>query len=270
MIINWADLNLDPVAVSFGPVTIYWYALAYLTGFLGGWAVAKWACRLDQNKFRPTETDIDDFMTWAILGILLGGRIGYVLFYNLPFYESDPLAALKIWQGGMAWHGGLIGVVTVIFAYTYFKKVELFRLADLFSFAAPIGFFFGRIANFVNGELYGRVTGGDFGVVFPRGGELPRYPSQLFQAVCEGLLLFIIMTVMMRNKNIRNRPGLISGVFLFCYGLFRFIIEFFREADAQIGYLALNLSLGQWLCVPMMLAGVGLFVVRLRRTAHHG
>ncbi len=266
MIINWADLSLNPVAIAIGPVTIYWYALAYLGGFLGGWAVAKWACRLDQNKFRPNETDIDDFMTWAILGILLGGRIGYVLFYNLPFYEENPLSALKIWQGGMAWHGGLIGVITVVFAYSYLKKISLFRLSDLFSFAAPIGFFLGRLANFVNGELYGRVTEGNFGVIFPRGGDLPRYPSQLFQAVCEGLILFIIMTVMMRHEKIRNRPGLISGVFLCTYGFFRFVIEFFREPDAQIGYMTFGLSMGQWLCVPMILGGALLFLWRFKKT----
>ena len=256
--------NIDPVAVHLGPLQIHWYALAYLAGFLGGWWLAKYLCRLDKNRYRPNETDIDDFMTWAILAVLLGGRIGYVLFYDFHRYLSEPLEALKIWHGGMSWHGGLIGVVTATVIYAYRKNVSLLRLTDLFSASATIGFFFGRIANFINGELYGRVTDVPWAFIFPRGGDEPRHPSQLYQAGLEGLALFLILVSMMHIAKIRNTRGLVSAAFLFFYAAFRFIIEFFREPDAQLGYLALHLSMGQWLCVPVMLGGILLAFISLR------
>lgn len=251
--------NIDPIAVHLGPVSIHWYALAYLAGIIGGWFLAKHICRLDHNRFRPNETDVDDFMTWAVLGVILGGRIGYILFYNFPIYMEHPLEALKIWQGGMSWHGALIGVITVIIAYAKIKKVELFRLADLFSVGATIGFFFGRIANFVNGELFGRVTDSPLGIVFPRGGDLPRHPSQLYEAALEGFVLFLILVTMAHVSKIRNTPGMISAAFLFFYGVFRFIIEFFREPDAQLGFIIENLSMGQLLCIPVIAGGVFVF-----------
>lgn len=253
--------NMDPVALSLGPVQIHWYALAYVAGFLLGWVVARWICRLDQNRFRPNETDIEDFMTWAILGILLGGRLGYVLFYNLPVYMDNPTEALKIWHGGMAWHGALIGVITVTALFAKIKKVEFFRLTDMFATAAPIGFFLGRIANFVNGELFGRVTDVSWGIIFPRGGDLPRHPSQLYQATLEGAALFIVMMLMIRNEKIRNCPGIVSSVFLVLYGCFRFIVEFVREPDEQLGYLTFGLSMGQLLCIPMIAGGVLVYYI---------
>ncbi len=251
--------NIDPVAIHLGPLAIHWYALAYLVGILGGWALAKYIIRMDGNKYRPNESDVDDFMTWAVLGVILGGRIGYVLFYNLPLYAEHPLEALKIWQGGMSWHGALIGVITVIVSYARLKKISVLRLADLFSAGATIGFFFGRIANFINGELYGRVTAMPWGMVFPRGGELPRHPSQLYQAGLEGLALFIILFAMAHVSKIRNTPGMISAAFLFFYGVFRFVIEFFREPDAQLGFIVDNLSMGQLLCIPVIGGGAFLF-----------
>ena len=251
--------NIDPVAVHLGPLQIHWYALAYLAGILGGWMLAKRICRLDDNRHRPNETDIDDFMTWAVLGVILGGRIGYILFYNFPIYMEHPLEALKIWEGGMSWHGALIGVITSIVSYSKVKKVELFRLADLFSVGATIGFFFGRIANFVNGELFGRVTDAPWGVIFPRGGDLPRHPSQLYEAALEGAVLFIILCTMIHISRIRNTPGLVSAAFLFFYGTFRFIIEFFREPDAQLGFIFEGLSMGQLLCMPVIIGGIGVF-----------
>lgn len=247
--------DIDPVALQIGPLAIHWYALAYLAGILGGWWLAKRIVRLDGNRFRPNENDIDDYMTWAVLGVILGGRLGYILFYNLPVYAEHPLDALKIWQGGMSWHGALIGVITSIIAYSRIKKVELFRLSDLFSVGATIGFFFGRITNFINGELFGRVTDMPWAVVFPRGGEEPRHPSQLYEATLEGLVLFIILVTMAHISKIRNTPGLISAMFLVGYGVSRFIIEFFREPDVQLGFVVGQLSMGQILCLPVIAGG---------------
>lgn len=261
--------NIDPVAIHLGPLSIHWYALAYLAGILGGWWLAKRIVRLDNNKYRPNEADIDDFMTWAVLGVILGGRIGYILFYNFHVYLENPLEALKIWQGGMSWHGALIGVITVIIAYAKLKKVELFRLSDLFSVGATIGFFFGRITNFINGELFGRVTDASWGIVFPRGGELPRHPSQLYEAALEGLVLFIILVTMAHVAKIRNTPGLISAAFLFFYGAFRFIIEFFREPDAQLGFIIGELSMGQLLCIPVMAGGIVVFAIAKKLKNRH-
>lgn len=260
--------NIDPIAVSIGPVSIHWYALAYLAGFLGGWALARYYIAKDLKNdpfYRPNLNDIDDFISWAIFGILLGGRVGYVLFYNLPLYLDQPLEALKLWHGGMAWHGGLIGVILVTTIYAWIKKIPLLRLADLFAACSPIGFFFGRLANFVNGELYGRVTDVPWAILFPRGNYEPRHPSQLYQAGMEGLLLFIIMCLAMHNDKIRKTHGVTSGLFLLFYGLFRFVIEFFREPDAQLGFIALNLSMGQLLCVPMILGAFLMFYLAKRK-----
>ncbi len=259
--------NIDPVAVHLGPLAIHWYALAYLAGILGGWWLAKYICRLDNNKFRPNETDIDDFITWAVPGVILGGRLGYILFYNLPIYIEHPLNALKVWQGGMAWHGALIGVITVTALYSWKHKVTFLRLTDLFSVGATIGFFFGRIANFVNGELFGRVTDVPWGMIFPRGGDLPRHPSQLYQASLEGFVLFFILFFMIRNEKIRNTPGLVSAAFLFFYGVFRFVIEFFREPDAQLGFIFDGLSMGQLLCIPVIALGIIIFIIAKKLSA---
>jgi phosphatidylglycerol:prolipoprotein diacylglycerol transferase len=263
--------NIDPVAISVGPLSIHWYALAYLAGFLFGWKIARYVCGLDDNKIKPTATDIDDFMTWVILGVLLGGRIGYVLFYNFEQYVDAPLNVLKLWQGGMSFHGGLIGVITSVFAYALVKKVPFLRLADVAAVAAPVGFFFGRLANFVNGELFGRVTDAPWGMVFPRGGDLPRHPSQLYEAFFEGLVLFLIMMVLVHLPSIRNRSGQIGAAFLFFYGLFRFGIETVREPDVQIGLFFNLISMGQILCLPMMIGGLGLFLyARSRKPIDHG
>jgi phosphatidylglycerol---prolipoprotein diacylglyceryl transferase len=258
--------DMDPVALAIGPLQIHWYALSYVAGFLLGWALARHVCRLDKNKFFITEDQIDDFMTWAILGIILGGRIGYVLFYNLPAYMDDPVQALKIWQGGMAWHGGLIGTIVACLSYCYLKKIPLLRLTDIFAVCAPIGFFLGRIANFINGELYGRVTTAPWGVIFPAGGLEPRHPSQLYQSVAEGLLLLILMVVLVHRDKIRHKMGVLSGIFLIWYGLARFGVEFFREPDAQLGFIFAFLSMGQILCLPMIAGGLFLIFYAVRRS----
>lgn len=250
--------DIDPVALHLGPLQIHWYALAYLAGFLIAWWVAKYICRLDQDKFRPNQNDVDDFMSWAILAVLLGGRLGYIFFYNMPHYMEYPLDIFKIWQGGMSFHGALIGIITACIVYTRAKKISLFRLSDLAAVASPVGFFFGRIANFVNGELYGRPTDVPWGVIFPRGGPEPRHASQLYEAALEGLFMFIVLFALAHCSKIRNSPGLLSAGFLFIYGCSRFIIEFFREPDAQLGLFFGEVSMGQILCMLMIL---GSFVV---------
>lgn len=254
--------QIDPVAVHLGPLEIHWYALAYIAGFLLGWRVARYICRLDKDAHRPNSYDIDDFMTWAILAILLGGRIGYIVFYNLPLYLDDPLEAFKLWNGGMSFHGALIGVVTVCLLYAGIKKVSLLRLTDLFSVAAPIGFFFGRIANFVNGELFGRPTDVSWGIVFPRGGPEPRHPSQLYEAALEGLVMFPLLFLLARSERVRNCPGIISAAFLIFYGCARFLVEFVREPDPQLGlFFDGAISMGQILCLPMIGGGLVLIAV---------
>lgn len=249
--------SIDPVALAIGPVEIRWYALAYLAGFILGW---QYCMRLaDRNTgVRPNREDIDDFLPWAVIGVILGGRLGYILFYNLEFYLENPLSMLQVWRGGMAFHGGMIGVIAAFFGYSFVKKIHVLRLADTVCAVIPIGLFFGRIANFINGELYGRVTDVAWGVVFPGGGEMPRHPSQLYEAALEGLALFLILWALGQYQSIRERAGFMSGAFLFFYGAFRGFIEFFREPDAHIGFVFEFLSMGQLLSLPMILAGAAL------------
>lgn len=262
----WHYPNIDPVAISLGPFDVRWYALAYLAGFLVGW----WYClRLAgmDDETRPDKEDIDDFLPWVIGGVILGGRIGYVLFYNFDYYMMHPLDAFKIWQGGMSFHGGALGVISALVIYPFIHKIPHLRLADMVCACVPIGLFFGRIANFINGELFGRVTESSWGMVFPRGGPLPRYPSQLFEAALEGAVLFLILFVLMRVDWVRSRPGIVSGVFLAGYGVFRSFIELFRQPDAQIGYINGVLTMGQVLSAPMILAGAGLVIYAIIRKA---
>lgn len=256
--------NIDPVAIQIGPVAIHWYALAYLAGFLIGWWVAKYICRLDKDALRPNQDDIDDFMSWIILSVLLGGRLGYILFYNLPHYLDYPLDIFKLWQGGMSFHGALIGVITVLVLYSWKRSLPLLRLADLAAVAAPVGFFFGRIANFINGELFGRPTDAPWGMVFPHGGPEPRHASQLYEAALEGLLMFTVLFTLAHVKKIRHTPGLLSAGFMFIYGTSRFIIEYFREPDPQLGLFFDAISMGQILCLPMIFGAFLLIYVALR------
>ncbi len=268
---EFSIFQIDPVAFAVGPLVVRWYALAYLAGFLLGWkycinlAKRSNSGRADCETNRPNAQDIDDFLTWAVVGVILGGRLGYVLFYNFDYYISEPLEALKIWRGGMSFHGGTLGVMVAMVAFSNRHKIPLLRLSDIISAAAPIGLFFGRIANFINAELYGRVTDMPWGMIFPNTNE-PRHPSQLYEAGLEGLVLFVILYFVMRRYS--NIKGLTTGAFLLGYGVFRYIIEFFREPDVQIGLIADFISMGQILCLPMIIGGIFMIFYAIKKQNH--
>ncbi len=262
--------NFDPIAIALGQLQIRWYALGYLAGFLLGWAYARWIVARDEpHGLRPNRLDVDDYIPFAVLGVILGGRLGYVLFYQPAYYFSNPSEILQLWNGGMSFHGGVLGVAISVIAYALFKKIPVLRLGDLFAVCATFGLFFGRIANFINGELYGRVTNVPWGVVFPNGGDLPRHPSQLYEAVLEGFVLFVILSLLILNDKIRNRSGIVIGAFLIGYGLFRLFVEFFREPDSYLGFLAFGMTMGQILCVPMVVIGAG-FVYHAIKSSPRG
>jgi phosphatidylglycerol:prolipoprotein diacylglycerol transferase len=246
---------IDPVAIAVGPFAVRWYALAYIVGLVLGWRYCLFLA--DQPPKLVARRDIDDFLAWATLGIVLGGRLGYVLFYNLPYYAQHPVEALYLWHGGMAFHGGAIGVTLAILWYTRRRRIPVLAFADIISEAMPIGLLFGRLANFINGELYGRETDVPWAMVFPTGGPIPRHPSQLYEAACEGLLLFLLLFVAER-MGWRRRPGLITGLFLAGYAVARMSGELFRQPDAQLGFLILGTTMGQLLSVPLLIGGIGL------------
>ena len=245
---------LDPVLIEIGPLAIRWYALAYLAGFILGWRYCLWLAR--QNPSGPSPQLFDDFLTWAVIGTVLGGRLGYVLFYQSAHYLQNPAEVLQVWHGGMSFHGGMLGVIFATWLFTRRHKISFFAFSDLLACVTPIGLFFGRIANFINGELYGRASDVPWAVIFPRGGDIPRHPSQLYEALLEGLILFLLLGWLAQNRQLRQRTGFLSGLFLFGYALFRFTAEFFREPDAQLGFLYAGATMGQLLCVPMMAAGL--------------
>ncbi|MDP6563206.1 MAG: prolipoprotein diacylglyceryl transferase [Alphaproteobacteria bacterium] len=246
--------DIDPVLLQLGPFAIRWYALAYIAGLLVGWQYMQ---QLNRARAKLTEAAvIDDLLVWAIVGVVLGGRLGYVLFYNLPYYSDNPLQALAVWQGGMSFHGGLLGVMAALIWFARRRRIGLLRLADLTACAVPIGLLLGRIANFINGELYGRVTDLPWGVVFPGGGPLPRHPSQLYEAVLEGALLFAVLAWLAWRGGAFARPGLLTGVYLCGYALARGLAELARQPDLQIGFLAGGSTMGQWLSLPMLLGGL--------------
>ena len=246
--------QIDPILFQVGPLAIRWYALAYIAGLLLGW---RYMLVLNARRAKLTTTEvIDDLLVWAIVGVILGGRLGYVLFYNLPHYAANPLAALAVWQGGMAFHGGLLGVTVAMIWFARRRDLELLRLSDLVSCAVPLGLFFGRIANFINGELFGRTTDLPWAFVFPRGGPLPRHPSQLYEAALEGLVLFLILAWLAWRRDASSKPGLLTGVYLCGYALARALVELVRQPDVQIGLLPFGTTMGQWLSAPMLLGGL--------------
>jgi phosphatidylglycerol---prolipoprotein diacylglyceryl transferase len=257
--------NIDPVLIEIGPFAIRWYALAYIAGLLLGWRYCVGMARRPPPVLDAAQ--LDDFLVWVTLGVVLGGRIGYVLFYNLPYYSQHPLEALKIWTGGMSFHGGALGVVLAMFLFTTIRKIDFLRLGDMLVCAVPIGLFLGRLANFVNGELFGRPTDVWWAMVFPADeARLPRHPSQLYEAALEGVALFVLLFVLQRFTRARQFRGYISGVFLAGYAVARIVCEFFREPDRQLGYLTGGFTMGQVLSVPVLLAGLWL-IARARRDA---
>ena len=247
--------NFDPVAFQIFTFEIRWYSLAYIAGILIGWILSKRVFISNQN----IKKCFDDYLTYLILGIIIGGRLGYVVFYNFNYYSSNVIDIFKIWQGGMSFHGGVLGVIlsTVIFANK--KRHNIFYYLDIVAIVSPIGIFFGRISNFINSELYGTITTMPWAVQFLKVDNLYRHPSQLYEAIFEGIVLFIIL-VYFRNRGFLNMPGFISGAFLTFYSLFRFIIEFFRVPDEQIGYLIFNLTMGQIISLIFFIVGITLMI----------
>jgi phosphatidylglycerol:prolipoprotein diacylglycerol transferase len=249
----------DPVLVSIGPFAIRWYALAYIVGILLGWLYARAIIRNEALWGGPAPmklADYDDFILWVTLGIILGGRTGYVLFYNLPHFLSHPTEILQLWKGGMSFHGGFLGCVLAVALFSWKRSVPFLPLGDVTCAVGPIGLFLGRLANFVNGELWGRPADVPWAMVFPAGGPVPRHPSQLYEATLEGLVLFVVLTVLIRVGALR-RPGTIIGAFACFYAVFRSFCEFFREPDAQLGFLWGGMTMGMLLCVPLFIAGLG-------------
>lgn len=268
---------IDPIAFSIGPLALRWYGLAYVAGLLGGWLYARWLVQRDAmwgalGRAKPVE--LDDMLVWVAIGVVAGGRLGYVLFYDLESYLSDPMQILAIWRGGMSFHGGLVGAITALALFARSKGYNPLSVFDIASAVVPIGLFFGRIANFVNGELWGRAAP-DFAyaMVFPGAGPVPRHPSQLYQAFLEGPVLFVIIAFALSRFGF-HRPGLIAGFFGIGYGIVRIVAEFFREPDPQLGFLfgtgggtlGGGITMGMVLSLPVLAAGLWL-VMRARKAA---
>ena len=246
--------NFDPVAFHFFSLEIRWYSLAYIFGIILGW----FYCKKYLIKDRLILNIFDDLITYVIIGIILGGRLGYVLIYNFDYYLNNLSEILMIWKGGMSFHGGLVGVLISTSLFSKKHNLNPFIFLDLISVVAPIGIFFGRIANFLNSELYGKETEIFWSVIFPKIDNLTRHPSQIYEALFEGLILFLILNLLVQKKML-DKKGKISSCFLIFYSLFRFLLEFFREPDSQIGYLIFGMTMGQILCVFLFVIGIGLF-----------
>jgi len=247
-------LNINPVAVDLGIIKIRWYALSYIVGILLSWFLILKIIKI--KKIDLNSKEISDLVSNCMIGIIIGGRLGYVFFYNPEYYSNNLLEIFKIWNGGMSFHGGFIGVIFAVIYSSKLFKIPILTFADLIAIVAPVGLFFGRLANFINGELFGRTTNHSFGIIFPNGGDVPRHPSQLYEAFFEGIVLFIILWVMMYIFDLLKKPGIISSLFILLYGVFRFFIEFFREPDQHIGLLYFEFSMGQILSFPMILIGL--------------
>jgi phosphatidylglycerol:prolipoprotein diacylglycerol transferase len=259
----------NPVLVSFGPFAVRWYALAYICGILLGWLYVRTLIaneRLWGGRAPLTVTDYDDFILWVTLGIILGGRTGYVLFYNFDFFTAHPSEILQVWKGGMSFHGGFLGCVLAVILFALKRHIPILSLGDVTCAAGPIGLFLGRLANFVNGELWGRQTDVPWAMVFPGrdAGPFPRHPSQLYEATLEGLVLFVILAILIRAGALK-RPGFIIGAFAIGYAVMRSFCELFREPDEQLGFLWGGMTMGMLLSVPLLLAGIALVAFALRR-----
>ena len=249
MLIN----NFDPVAFEIFSFEIRWYSLAYIAGILLGWILAKKVFIQNVDIYKK----FDDYISYLIIGLIIGGRIGYVLIYNFNFYINNLLDIFKIWEGGMSFHGGLIGIIIASVIFAKREKQNPFLYMDIVALVAPIGIFFGRISNFINSELYGKATNIPWSVIFTKVDSVPRHPSQIYEAFLEGIVLFLLL-IYFKNKFL-SRPGLISGLFLVFYSIFRFFVEFYRAPDEQLGYIFLNFTMGQVISLIFMLSGLLLF-----------
>ncbi len=248
---------IDPNAIEIGPIAIRWYALAYIAGIVLGWRLARWM--VTRTPPVATREQVDDYVTWATLGVILGGRLGYVLFYRPGYYITAPWEALAVWHGGMSFHGGALGVIVATWWFCRRNALDWVAFADRIVCVVPIGLFFGRLANFINGELWGRVAPDvPWAMVFPTGGPEPRHPSQLYQAGMEGIALFTVLMLLANDGTLRARRGFLSGAFLAGYGAARIIGEFFRQPDAHLGFLFAGATMGQLLSLPMIVVGAWL------------
>jgi phosphatidylglycerol:prolipoprotein diacylglycerol transferase len=248
-------VDFNPILIDLGPIRVSWYGLMYVLGFLISYLLVRY--QMKKKDFGISKPEVENLYFYLIIGLMVGARLGYVLFYDLKMYLSDPLEIFAIWHGGMSFHGGLIGVLIVGILFAWKNKKSFWRLADLIIVTVPIGLGLGRIGNFINGELYGRVTDVPWGMIFPKGGPLPRHPSQLYESALEGGVLFLILWFM---KDRRLPTGGLLALFLFFYGLFRFLVEFFREPDPHLGFILGPFTMGQILTFFMILGGIILFL----------
>ena len=258
---------INPILISIGPFAVRWYALAYIVGIIAGWFYARAIIASERLWGGPaplTVIDFDDFVIWITVGIILGGRTGYVLFYNLPHFIEHPGQIFELWNGGMSFHGGVAGCIVAIVAFALKRGIPMLSLGDVVAAVCPIGLFLGRIANFVNGELWGRPTDVPWAMIFPHGGPIPRHPSQLYEATLEGVVLFVVLGLMVRFGALK-RPGLVAGSFALGYGVARVTSELFREPDVQLGFLWGGLTMGMLLCIPLMLGGIAILTYTLTR-----
>lgn len=264
--------QIDPVALQLGPIAIHWYGLTYLAAF--GLFMWLGICRLKHPPFNRlqgnaawTRRDVEDLLFQGVIGVIVGGRLGYCLFYKPAYYLSHPLEVFAVWEGGMSFHGGLLGVIGAMFWFAYSRKRSWLYVVDFVAPCVPTGLAAGRIGNFINGELWGRFSNPElpWGMVFPQSGSmLPRHPSQIYQFLLEGVLLFVLLWMYARKE---HKPGQVAAAFLIGYGSFRFIAEYFREPDAYLGILSMGMSMGQWLCIPMIVGGAMMWIWAQRRSA---
>lgn len=260
--------NIDPVIFSVGPLQVRWYGLMYVLGFAASLVLVKY--QIKKFNFKEFDVHFENLNLVLILSLVLGGRLGYVLFYNLPYYLKHPLEILATWQGGMSFHGGLLGLTIGAVIFCKKNKLDFWRVIDLYVVTIPIGLGFGRIGNFINAELYGRVTDVPWGMVFPGGGPYPRHPSQLYEAFLEGVVLFLVLWFLKEKQNPPSASwpyGSMGALFLILYGVFRIFVEFFREPDAHLGFITAGITMGQLLSSLMIIAGFILFLVRKKQAA---
>lgn len=255
--------NISPILFSIGPLAIRWYSLAYLVGILIAWFLT--LKNIEKNHLKITNKDVEELVFYITLGIILGGRLGYVIFYGGDSFIKNPLSVFAIWQGGMSFHGAVFGVITSALLFAKKFGFKFLFITDLVVLYAPIGIFLGRIANFINDELWGRVTDVPWAIKFPNGGFLPRHPSQLYEALFEGFLMFVILNLLWQIKWVRDKTGFVSGVFVLLYGIFRIAMEQFREPDIQLGFLFGSITMGQVLSLPLIILGLVVILLKVKK-----